>query len=172
LSQVSSIIKNSSRGISLIKRLVGNGSFEWKVYMPKKDYNYYLSNLNKEEAVKGKDVEPVILISRLYLDADLVTEMARDKNSNQIFIQTYPEELKVHWLQINTDMQAFNKLMAQIKVLLLGFTSIVYLADVDIWVAATFLVGNIGSFVFPKAFGKSLLFIGKYAVKMWSFIFG
>lgn len=172
MSQVSSIIKNSTRGIGLIKRLVGNGSFEWKVYMPKEDYEYYLANLSEEGASNRKDVEPVILISRLYLDADLVTEMARDKNSQHVFIQNYPDELKSHWLQINTDMQAFNKLLVQIKVFLLGITSIVYLANVDVRVAATFLIGNVGSFVFPKAFGKSMIFIGKYAMKMWSSIFG
>ena len=117
-----------------------------------------------EPKIKSKEI---ILITRLYLDADLVTEIARDSNTRAVFIQDYPDKLKAHWLKINSDLQAINKLFVQIKVLLLVCTSGVYLSEVGgPEFAGMLFVGNIASFIWPRAFAKSMVFFGKRFIKI------
>ena len=91
------------------------GSYEWRVHLPLAE---------GRPKVKSKDI---ILITRLYLDADLVTEIARDSNTREVFIQNYPDKLQAHWLKINSDLQAFKKLMVQIKVMRMAFTVIFFI---------------------------------------------
>lgn len=139
--------------------MVAVGSYEWRVHLPLAE---------GRPKVKSKDI---ILITRLYLDADLVTEIARDSNTREVFIQNYPDKLQAHWLKINSDLQAFNKLMVQIKVLLLGLTSLISLSGLDkMEYLIPLLVGNIASFVFPKLFAKSMVFYGKLLFKTWNWI--
>ena len=162
-------IKVSTKGLAFLKRFVANGSCEWQIEMPEEDYLVYKENLlylsdkeKEDELEKGS----AILVTRMYLDADLVTEMARDRISKELFIKRYPEKLEAHFLRINNDLQAFNKLIIQIKVLLLGLTSgVVFFEIGGPEVASVLILGNITSFVFPRFFSKSMVFFGKRFVK-------
>ena len=96
----------------------------------------------------------------------MVTEMARDEISKELFIMRYPEKIEEHWLNINNDLKAFKNLINQLRALLLFVSTGIAFADIaDPIIVAFLIVSNVVSLFWPKLFAKSIVFFGKRLVK-------
>ena len=173
-----SIINNGNHSIRFLKELVTKQSYEWRIDMPQKDFlQLPEGDLKDPEAVikiqdehiladtKSKEPSRTILSTRLYLDADLVSEMAKGHISNEIFIERYPELLADHWEEINTDLLSFKNYLTLVKGTGFIITLITVMVNPGMEVLIPMISGTLWSLVFPKSFSKAVVFVTKRLMK-------